>query len=701
MKENFSPAGTAMLRPERNYSKIFNYKWVILSLLIFLASGCKKVAEETGIVNECPVVVSTDPMDVAVDVALNKVISATFNTDMDPQTINRTSFTIEQGSSLISGTVAPTADGATFTFTPDVPLLPFVVYTGTITTAATDKFSTAMVADYVWSFTTIPQVSLSASPVIGGTVTGAGLFPQGATVTVSAVPLPGYTFVNWTDSGTVDIASTSPNYQFVMAGNTALVANFSLTPPTQYAVTLSSNPSAGGVTFGSGSYNAGTVVTVIESPNPGYTFVNWTEGATIVSTNSSYQFTITANRTLVANFAVIPAAQFAVILSASPVIGGTTTGAGAYTAGTSATITATPGAGYTFTNWTEGANVISTSASYVFVVNANRTLVAHFAINTYTLTVTSNPIAGGTVAKSPNQPTYNTGSTVLLTATANPGYTFTSWSGNATGSVNPLAVVMTANKNITANFTLVPPTVVLGTLVNFGVFGGNAGMTNQGLNTMINNGRIATTAASSLVTGFHDGLTGDIYTETPLNVGNATGGVFTAPPAPGTSVTFLIAQQALMDANAAYLSISPASRPGGTDPGAGELGGLTLPPGVYKSASGTFNITNGNLTLDAQGNPNAEWIFQTAAGLTVGIAGPTGARSVIMINGGLPKNVYWYVGSAATINGAGGGVMSGTIIASQGVTLSTAGNAVQTVLNGRAISLIASVTMVNTTINNQ
>jgi uncharacterized repeat protein (TIGR02543 family) len=558
-----------------------------------------------------------------------------------------------------------------------------------------------MVADYVWSFTTIPQVSLSASPVIGGTVTGAGLFPQGATVTVSAVPLPGYTFVNWTDSGTVDIASTSPNYQFVMAGNTALVANFSLTPPTQYAVTLSSNPSAGGVTFGSGSYNAGTVVTVIESPNPGYTFVNWTEGATIVSTNSSYQFTITANRTLVANFAVIPAAQFAVILSASPVIGGTTTGAGAYTAGTSATITATPGAGYTFTNWTEGANVISTSASYVFVVNANRTLVAHFAINTYTLTVTSNPIAGGTVAKSPNQPTYNTGSTVLLTATANPGYTFTSWSGNATGSVNPLAVVMTANKNITANFTLVPPTVVLGTLVNFGVFGGNAGMTNQGLNTMINNGRIATTAASSLVTGFHDGLTGDIYTETPLNVGNATGGVFTAPPAPGTSVTFLIAQQALMDANAAYLSISPASRPGGTDPGAGELGGLTLPPGVYKSASGTFNITNGNLTLDAQGNPNAEWIFQTAAGLTVGIAGPTGARSVIMINGGLPKNVYWYVGSAATINGAGGGVMSGTIIASQGVTLSTAGNAVQTVLNGRAISLIASVTMVNTTINNQ
>lgn len=126
---------------------------------------------------------------------------------------------------------------------------------------------------------------------------------------------------------------------------------------------------------------------------------------------------------------------------------------------------------------------------------------------------------------------------------------------------------------------------------------------------------------------------------------------------------------------------------------------MTLAPGIYKSASGTFKISNGDLTLDAQGDPNATWIFQTAAGLTVGIAGPTGAKSVILINGALSKNVFWYVGSAATINGAGGGTMVGTIIATSGVTFSTAGNAVQTVLNGRVISLVASVTMVNTTIN--
>lgn len=239
--------------------------------------------------------------------------------------------------------------------------------------------------------------------------------------------------------------------------------------------------------------------------------------------------------------------------------------------------------------------------------------------------------------------------------------------------------------------------------LTLGVFGGNAGVTNQGLLTKINNGSIATTAASTLVTGLKDGTTGDVYTVTPLNNGLVSGRIYAAAPAPGNAVSAAIATQGLIDATAAYLSISPASKPGGIDPGAGELGGLTLAPGLYKASSGTFKITKGDLTLDAQGDANAVWIFQTAAALTVGDSAPS---SVKLTGGAQAKNVYWYVGSTAVINYAGGGVMSGTIIANSGVTLSSPANNTapagsETVLNGKAISLVSSVTMVNTIINVQ
>jgi hypothetical protein len=182
------------------------------------------------------------------------------------------------------------------------------------------------------------------------------------------------------------------------------------------------------------------------------------------------------------------------------------------------------------------------------------------------------------------------------------------------------------------------------------------------------------------------------------------GNIDTAPPPPtvgcpneGTAATFSIATQALADANAAFINLSPASRPGGTDPGAGQLGGLTLPPGLYKAAAGSFLITGTDLVLDGQGDANAVWVFQMASTLTVGA--PGAPRNVMLIRGAQAKNVFWQVGSMATINPAGGGTMVGTIIASAGVSFSTAGNAAITTLNGRALALNASVTMVNTVIN--
>ncbi|MFI5367493.1 MAG: ice-binding family protein [Spirochaetia bacterium] len=231
----------------------------------------------------------------------------------------------------------------------------------------------------------------------------------------------------------------------------------------------------------------------------------------------------------------------------------------------------------------------------------------------------------------------------------------------------------------------------LGTAASFAVFGGGAGITNQGTATAIT-GNMGTTGASTMITGFHSSVFS--YAETPLNIGSVSGTVYTNAPE-GTVSDFVYANAAAADALTAFNDL--ASRPDGTDPGAGQLGGLTLLPGVYKSASGAFLITGSDLTLDAQGNPDAVWIFQMASSLTVGT--PLASSSVILVNGAKASNVYWQVGSAATINGAGGGSMAGTIIASAGMTFSTAGNATVTTLNGRALGLFAAVTMVNAVIN--
>ena len=71
----------------------------------------------------------------------------------------------------------------------------------------------------------------------------------------------------------------------------------------------------------------------------------------------------------------------------------------------------------------------------------------------YTLTVSISPTAGGSVSKSPDQSSYSSGTVVQLTARASSGYTFDSWSGDASGSANPISVSMTASKSITANFS--------------------------------------------------------------------------------------------------------------------------------------------------------------------------------------------------------------------------------------------------------
>jgi hypothetical protein len=148
-----------------------------------------------------------------------------------------------------------------------------------------------------------------------------------------------------------------------------------------------------------------------------------------------------------------------------------------------------------------------------------------------------------------------------------------------------------------------------------------------------------------------------------------------------------IAVQAKADLATAFNDA--AGRPGAIL-SAGELGGKNLTPGLYKSSPGaTFDITAGDLRLDAKGNPNAVWIFQMLETLTVG-----DGRQVILAGGAQACNIFWQVGSSATLGM--NSVFKGNILASASITVNSG-----VTMDGSALAQTAAVTYNGNTITRQ
>ena len=709
-----------------------------LLLSIFLA-GCGR---EQTVSNAVPTVVSTAPANNATGVPTAQIITATFSEAMNATTISTSTFTVTASSGPVTGVV--TYSGTTATFTPSAALAASTVYTGTITTGAADPLGNHLASSFVWTFTTgtTPSV-ISTNPLNGatnvainqkitatfseamnsGTVTAAATFTLAVTTGGAAVP------------GTVT---------YVAATNTATFApTANLLASTQYTATITTAAqSAAGNALATNHVWSFTTGKTVDSTAPTVTLTVPASGATAVPTNqkitatfskpmdsatvvaagtftvavagvggaavpgtvsyagSTAVFTPTANLTASTQFtATITSA--AKDLSGNALVAGAVPNPWSFTTGTAADTTPPT---ITLTSPADAATnvLLNTTVSATFSKAMDPVTIT--AVGTFTVSVAG---AGGAAVA--GSVTYDSASDIAtftpaanLTATTQ----YTATISNAAKDLAGNALASGAKPNpwsFTTGASVGATGPNLGAASTFGAFGGGAGITNQGINTVIN-GDIGTTGASTLVTGFHDAGPNCTYTETGSNVGTVNGKIYTAPPPPtvgcpteGTATTFAIATQAATDALAAYNSLTPASRPGGTDPGAGQLGGLVLAPGIYKSASGSFLITGSDLTLDAQGNANAIWVFQMASSLTVGA--PGAPRNIILVNGAQAKNVFWQVGSFATINAAGGGTMVGTIIASSGVSFSTPGNAAIVALNGRALGLNASVTMVNTVIN--
>jgi hypothetical protein len=149
---------------------------------------------------------------------------------------------------------------------------------------------------------------------------------------------------------------------------------------------------------------------------------------------------------------------YTITTSGTPAGAGTTTGDGAYPPGTTATVFATPNAGWGFANWTENGATVSTSAAYTFTVGANRNLVAHF-MTAYTVTTSAQPALGGTTT---GDGVYNSGTNVTVGATASGTWAFVNWTenGSPVSSSPSYSFVAAANRALVANFALGVGTVL-------------------------------------------------------------------------------------------------------------------------------------------------------------------------------------------------------------------------------------------------
>lgn len=294
--------------------------------------------------------------------------------------------------------------------------------------------------------------------------------------------------------------------------------------------------------------------------------------------------------------------------------------------------------------------------------------------SSFTLMIGSTSVSGA-VNYSGTTATFTPSANLLSGAT----YTATITTAAKNPAGTPLAndYVWTFNTNP----TLGGPFVDLKSVARFGIIAG-VGVSNNAGPSVINNLDVGIyPGVRSSVTGFPPAtvVNGSIYASDDI-----------APP--GVAAMLL---QAKTDLTNAYLFAEGATAPAPAII-SGDQGGKTLAPGIYKSTSSLL-IQLGDLTLDAQGDANAVWIFQIASGFTTVGIGPypssTGGN-VKLTGGAQAKNVFWQVASSATIGDYTS--FQGNILALSDITMNTGAQAV-----GRMLARNGSVVMTGTNIINK
>lgn len=664
-------------------------------LLLLVATGCSDPDESGGNPGlTAPVVVSVAPLSGASGACINTLVTATFSKAMNPATINSTTFTLTGPSGNAElGQVTYNVASHTAIFAPAAALAPDTLYTAAISTRARDVFGIGLANRMVWSFTTgagacsgvgTPTV-VSATPGNGAcpntiatavfneamdpstldtstfTLTGPGTTPVNGLVTYDAPSnsvtftptnalVQSTTYTATITTGAEDLLGQPLASDFVWTFTTAATLCQPPLPPN------SVNPPNGSSGICSSTVVAATFPQAMNPAtiNPA-TFTLTGPGVTPVAGTITHDvpnqmFVFTPTSTLALNTAFTAT----ITTGAQDVAGNALASNFVWTFTTSAATCVPP----------PPPTVISVSppdAALGICPNVVVTATFDEAMNPATITTTTLTLAGPGVTPVTGAVALDVTGRVASFSPASDLALNTTYTGTVTTGVQDLIGNALAS-NFVWSFTtatqICQPAVPVGSLENFDAVAGST-VTNTGPTT-IAGGDIGLSPGSG-VTGFPPGM-------------------LIAPAV--MHITDPIAAQGELDLTSAYNYA--AGLPGGAVL-PGDLSGLTFTPGLYKNSS-TVMLSAGNVTLDAQGDANAVFIFQIASTLTT-----LGSTQVILAGGAQAKNIFWQVGSSATLGT--NSIFKGTILALQAITLDTGAS-----LQGRALARNAAVTFDSNTV---
>ena len=665
-------------------------------------SGCKD--EKVGQVGTCPLVISTNPANLATNVPLNQIVTVTFNEAMDPASITPAAFTLlspgspggrVDGTTRVEMAGTLTYDAATFTmiFTPVSKLASGATYTGTVATVVKDAMGNALQVNYVWTFSTGALVSptvVSTNPAnnaigvaLNKVVTATFSVPMDPlTITSTTFNVKqGATAVPGVVSYTGLIASFTPSSP--LASNTIYTATV-----TTGAKNVPGTPLANDYVW---TFNTGTTPAVL-STDPLNNATGVALNKVVAATFSVPMDPLTITTTTFNLKQGVTAVAGAVSYTGSTA---SFTPTSALTANTIYTATITTGvknpagfaiaANYVWTFTTASVpTVLSTDPLNLATgVALNKVISGVFSTAMDPLTITSSTFTLMTGVTPVTGTISYLGTTATFTPTSNllSGNTYTATFTTGVKSVGGTPLASNYVWTFNTNAPLGPPVIDLAGVARFGIIAG-VGVSNNAGPSQINN----------LDVGIYPGVRSSVTGFPPATiVGGALYASDDVAP-PGTAAMLLQAQN---DLTAAYNAAAGATLPA-PQVAPADLGGKTLAPGIYTSAS-TMLLQNGDLTLDAQGDANAVWIFQVGSAFTSIGSGPfpsAAGGNVILAGGAQAKNVFWQVSSSATIGDFTH--FQGNILSLSSITMNSGA-----VAEGRMLARNGSVVMTSTNIINK